>query len=61
MIASHVALSPTFFFQKIFATLGQSSEEKKEAVEFSHAPPSILKGWESFAMDVGDPKTYSQA
>jgi imidazolonepropionase-like amidohydrolase len=61
MVANHVALSPTLWFQKVFATWGEDTEEKQEAVRYSHAPPVLLKGWEHFTMDIGDPAIYRLA
>ncbi len=61
MVANRVALSPTLWFQKVFATLGEETEEKQEAVKYSHAPPGLLKGWQHFTMDVGDPDIYKSA
>ncbi|MBZ5536688.1 MAG: amidohydrolase family protein [Acidobacteriia bacterium] len=61
MVANRVALSPTLWFQKIFATWGEDTEEKQEAVKYSHAPAAIMKGWQHFTMDLGDPDIYKSA
>lgn len=61
MVANRVALSPTLWFQKVFATWGQDTEEKQEAVKYSHAPPAIVKGWQQFTMELGDPNIYKSA
>ena len=61
MVANRVALSPTLWFQKIFATWGEDTEDKQEAVRYSHAPPAILKGWQHFTMDLGDPSIYKSS
>lgn len=61
MVSNRVALAPTLWFQKVFATLGENTLEKEEALKFSHAPASVLKGWQHFTMDVGDPVIYKSA
>jgi len=61
MVANRVALSPTLWFQEIFATLGEETEEKRMTVQHAHAPPAILKSWQHFTMDIGDPEIYRSA
>ncbi|MDD5543509.1 MAG: amidohydrolase family protein [Acidobacteriia bacterium] len=61
MVANRVALSPTLWYQKVFATLNEDTPEKREALQFGHVPSAISKDWNHFTMDVGDPKIYKEA
>ncbi len=61
MVANHVCLSPTLWFQKVFTTLNEETPEKKDAIRFSFAPQSILNGWRNFATGAGDPAIYKTA
>lgn len=61
LVANHVALSPSLWFQKTFATQGEDTVEKRDAVGFSYAPKDILNRWGQFDLESNNAEVYRGA